>query len=147
MRRLTNYKILPELKLILECCKGKAQVIDAIDLKKEELLDRDFDPNYNVIVDFREFEIQFKSDVENKIIDFVEFLKGTKTQCRVSLLTDKPNQAVLSQLLKEFGSALPINFEIFSTLDGAVLFVKQTMNQFDLINTALEELNRNTAHE
>ena len=45
--------ILPELRLIIECCKGQASVEDAINMKKDELVDNSYNLNYNIIVDFQ----------------------------------------------------------------------------------------------
>ena len=47
MKKYANHMILPEFRLILECCKGQASVEDAIHMKKDELSDRLYNPNYN----------------------------------------------------------------------------------------------------
>jgi len=47
MKGLANYMILPEFRLILECCKGKASVEDAICMKKAELSDSLYNPDFN----------------------------------------------------------------------------------------------------
>ncbi len=75
MKESINYIILPELKLILECCKGQASVESIINRKKDELLDELYYPDYNILVDFREFENFNNSTYSHAISDFINFLK------------------------------------------------------------------------
>jgi hypothetical protein len=76
MKKYANYMILPELRHILECCKGHASVKDAINMKITETSDEFYNPHYNIIVDFRRFETNLDSTVQETTIDFLIFLKS-----------------------------------------------------------------------
>ena len=144
MINAANYMIIPELKLILECCKGHTKMVDAVKMKKDEVADPAYSLTYNVIADFREFEIEFKASDINLIKGFVDYLKSTKSKCNTALLTSTPHQVVLTNYLKDLSIDLPISFEIFSTLDSAINFVGYSDNNYNFINQKLIELNRIT---
>jgi archaellum biogenesis ATPase FlaH len=146
MKKYANHMILPNLRLILECCKGQASVDDAIDMKKNELSDKLYDPNYNVIVDFREFDSFINSSNIDSISNYINFLKQFEIKSKVALLTTKPHQVILSHILKELSiKSLAINFEIFSTLEAAIRFLNYLPENYDVINKSIIELNKNTA--
>jgi hypothetical protein len=100
MKKYANFMILPEFRLILECCKGRASVKDAIKMKKEELSDIFYDSNYSIIVDIREFETSIDATISKSISSFYDFLKELEIKSKVALLTTKPHQVVFSEILK-----------------------------------------------
>ena len=124
MKKLANYIILSELKIMVECYKGIVYAPDAIAYKKGMQQDPAHDPAYNIITDLRETEMNIQTqDHVKQIGQFLEFLKTTPVVRKVALLTDKPNQAVLAHLVKEFGKETIIQYEVFSTLTAAIKFV------------------------
>jgi hypothetical protein len=146
MKKYANYMILPQFSLILECCKGQASVEDAICMKKTELSDNLYNPNYNIIVDFQEFETFLDSTINESTINFYNFLKELDINSTIAILTAEPHQVVISVILKElntnFGS---FKIEVFSTIDAAIRFLGFPIEYFDLINNKIMELNKNTA--
>ena len=146
MKKYANHMILPEFRLILECCKGQASVEDAINMKKDELLDKLYNPNYNIIVDFREFDSFINSSNIRSVSDYINFLKKFDIKCKVALLTTKPHQVIVSQILKELSiKSLTMNIEIFSTLRAAISYLDCSFENYETINESLIELNKNTA--
>jgi|WetSurMetagenome_2_1015567.scaffolds.fasta_scaffold820282_1 hypothetical protein len=146
MKKLANYIILSELKVMVECYKGQLNATDAINYKKSMHENPAFDPAFNIITDLRETEMNIKTENQvNQLRDFLDFLKDTPVQRKVALLTDKPNQAVLAHLFKEFGKETLIEYEVFSTLAAAIKFVDLSPNYYDLINEALKKLSRTTS--
>jgi archaellum biogenesis ATPase FlaH len=138
--------ILPEFRLILECCKGEASVGDAIKMKKNELLDILYSPEYNIIVDFQEFETFLDSTINESITNFFNFLKGLDINSKIAFLTAEPHQVVISMILKELSTNLgAIKIEVFSTAEAAIRFLGLPIENFDLINNKIIELNKNTA--
>jgi hypothetical protein len=145
MGKYANYMILPEFRLILECCKGMASVEDAINMKKDELSDVLYNPDFNIIVDFREFETNIDSTIKTSTKNFFEFLKGLDMNCKIAILTKVPHQVVISILLKELSAnLLSINIEVFSTLEAALTFLGLLANDSDLITNKIIELNKTT---
>ena len=138
--------ILPEFRLILECCKGEASVEDAVFMKMTELSDSLYNPTYNIIVDFREFVTFLDSKVKEKTIDFYNFLKGLNINSKIAFLTAEPHQVVISLILKELNiNSELIKIEVFSTVEAAGRYLGFSDENFALINTKIKELNKNTA--
>jgi len=146
MKKYANYMILPEFRLILECCKGQASVEDAIYMKKTELSDNLYNPNYNIIVDFQEFETSLDSTINESTINFFNFLKELDINSKIAILTAEPHQVVISVILKGLIANLgTIKIEVFSTVEAAIRFLGFPIENFDLINNKIIELNKNTA--
>ncbi len=146
MKRLANYIILPDLKLMVECYKGRLVANDAINYKKSLLRDKGYNPAFNIITDLRETEMQIKAEEDlNELKGFLDFLKDTPVKRRVALLVDKPYQTALATLFKELGSLTIIEYEVFSTLGAAINYIGFTINEYDLINEALLKLSRDTS--
>jgi hypothetical protein len=146
MKKYANYMILPEFRLILECCKGPASVEDAISMKRAELSDNLYDPDYNIIVDFQEFETPLDSRINEPTWDFYNFLKELDINSKVAFLTAEPHQVVVSLILKELNTNIgAIKIEVFSTVEAALRYLGLPIDDFDLINKKILELNRNTA--
>ena len=138
--------ILPELNLILECCRGETTVEAAVSMKKAEMADSLYNPNYDIIVDFQEFETLLGATINESISSFFNFLKEIEIKGKVAFLTKKPSQVVISEILKRLSSrSLTADIETFSTLEGAIRFIGHSMDKLDLINSRISELNKNTA--
>lgn len=146
MKKYANFMILPEFRLILECCKGEAAVEDAIRMKKEELSDILYNPGYNIIVDFQEFESLIKIETTKSILSFSNFLKGIDIRSKIAFLTAEPHQVVISMILKELSrDFVNMRIEVFSTLEAAIKYLGYPIGSLDLINSKIIELNNNTA--
>lgn len=146
MKKYVNYMILPEFRLILECCKGPASVEDAIFMKKTELSDNLYNRDYDIIVDFREFETYLDSTINEQTANFYNFLKDLNINSKVAFLTAEPHQVVISLILKEL-STNPggIKIEVFSTVEAATRFLGIPAENLNLIKSKISELNKNTA--
>jgi len=146
MKKYANYMILPEFRLILECCKGQASVEDAIYMKKTESSDDLYNPNYNIIVDFRGFDTILDSTIKESTTNFYNFLKGLNINGKIAILTTAPHQVVISVFLKDLSTNLGYGkMEVFSTIEAAIRFLVIPIENFDLINNKFLELNKNTA--
>lgn len=146
MEKYANYMILPEFRLILECCKGQASVEDAVSMKKTELSDNLYNPDYNIIVDFQEFETFLDSTINESTINFYNFLKALDIKIKIAILTAEPPQVVISVILKGLSTnSETFKIEVFSTVDAALRFLGIPIDNFDLINNKILELNKNTA--
>ena len=146
MKKFANYMILPEFRLILECCKVQASVKDAIYMKKTELSDNLYNPKYNILVDFQEFDTFLDSTINESTINFYNFLKELDINSKIAILTAEPHQVVISVILKGLNTNLEtFKIEVFSTLEAAIRFLGFPLENFDMINNKIIELNKNTA--
>jgi hypothetical protein len=145
MKKYADYVIMPELGLILECCKGLTSVEDAVMMKKDQIVNKLYNPSYNIIVDIQDFETNLDATMPESISVFFDFIKEVDLCKRIAFLTTKPHQVVFSQILKGlFIKNSETEIEIFSTVEAAVRFLGYSADNFDLINTKLTELNKNT---
>jgi uncharacterized protein Yka (UPF0111/DUF47 family) len=145
MKKNANYAILPELGLILECCKGLTMVEDAVSMKKDEIANNLYNPAYNIIVDIQEFETSLDATMSQSISDFFSFLKEVEIRSRIAFLTTKPHQVVFSEIMKGlYKNHSKIEIEVFSTAEAAIRFLGYPADSFDLISNKLTELNKNT---
>jgi archaellum biogenesis ATPase FlaH len=145
MNKKANYTILPELKLIIECCKGDATDEESAQMKMAEVLDKNYDPTFNIIVDFREFETFINNTTFESISAFVHFLKALKIQSKVAFLTTKPHQVVVGEYLKELmNQRLDIELGIFSTVDACAEYLGYTENDLPQIRAAIAKTNEIT---
>jgi len=137
--------ILPEFRLILECCQGNVSVEDAVQMKKDELTDKLYDPGYNIIVDIREFETSIDATISTSISNFHDFLKGLDLKSNVAFLTTKPHQVVFGEILKRLGAgSLFMEIEIFSSPEAAIDFLGYSINDFESIKNKISALSNNT---
>jgi hypothetical protein len=146
MKKFANFMILPEFRLILECCKGNTSVEDAIKMKKDEVSDILYDPNFNIIVDIREFETPIEAAISKSISHFHDFLKALEIKGKVAFLTTKPHQVVFSEILKRLGqSSLSLKIEVFSSPEAAIDYFGYSFNHYVLIRHQIIALNNDTA--
>lgn len=146
MRKYSNYMILPESRLILECCKGQASVEDAVSMKKTELADELYSPDYNIVVDFREFETTLDATTKESTENFFDFLKELNINSKIAILTTAPHQVVISIMLKELGAVQrSLRIEVFSTLEAAARYLGIPGGKLDFIKNKILELSRNTS--
>jgi hypothetical protein len=146
MRSNANYLILPELRLILECCKGEASVEDAVMMKMDEMADPLYSKDYDILVDFQEFETFLNISTSETISNFHNFLKEIEISGKAAFLTTKPHQVVIGEKLKRLTSeSLTIKIETFSTIEAAIRFLGHSTDNLDIISSRISELNKNTA--
>ena len=114
-------------------------------MKKDELSDILYDPNYNIIVDIREFETSIDATISKSISNFYDFLKELDIKGKVAILTTKPHQVVFSEILKRLSKNSPkIEIAIFSSPEAAIEFIGFSFYNYDLIESQIIALNKNT---
>jgi hypothetical protein len=145
MTKHANYMILPEFRLILECCKGQTSVEEGICMKKNELADILYNPDYFIIVDLQEFETSLDYTINTSITSFYDFLNSLGLKSKIAILTAAPHQVVISMILKELSATLgEARIEVFSTVQAAIRFLGFPAENFESINRKITELNKST---
>ena len=145
MKKNANYLILPDLKLIIECCKGQANTEDATIMKRDEVADILYNPDFNVIVDLRDLKSIVNTTSVQAMTAFVPFLEGLGIKSKVAFLTTKPNQVVVAEILKNLSKKLTIDFKTFSTPEAAIKHIGCPGDKYKIVIEKLKELNRNMA--
>ena len=146
MKKFAKYIILPEYRLIINWYKGGVSADEAVTMKKEQLSDKLYDSNYNIIVDLRELSFALNSRNICSISKYIDILKDMLLKNKVALLTNTPNQVVLGQMIKQLCSELFLSkYEIFSTLDSALNYVDCPSEDFDIISNKINTLKITTS--
>ena len=141
MNKNISYKILPNLRLIVESYFGTFNGDDYIELKKSQLRDERFNSLYNNIADIRNSELSISNDDIRKCVEFMKSEKGLAGKRRAAVLTGTPNQVVISTLFASYGIELPMQFEIVSTLGAAMEWAKVASSDYSIVEGILSGLN------
>jgi len=121
MDKKFDFKIVPEKKLIIEYLKGDISYDDFIQLKESQFSDKDYDPHFNILDDFRDANFLFNY---TKVLDYIKYVKKSKIYYgnkRTALLTNTPNQVVISTFFSIVKEELPFKVDLLicSTLENA----------------------------
>jgi len=138
--KITEYHIIPECRLIIEYYSGNILMEDIINLKKRLSLEKTYDPNINILHDFRDSNLLIE---KYEIFEYIEFVKKhlkTLGKRQSAFLTDKPNEVVLTILFGEYNTDLPINSKIFSTIEHAIKWLGLQTLSIETINSVIEKL-------
>ena len=132
------YKILKDRSLIIECYSGKHNVDELIDFKMKVGSDPDYDPNFNIIHDFRNLIFDLEIEEVSKYIQVLNDNKKYVGERRSAMITQTPNQVTASLGFELLKNELPVTVKVCSTLDVALSFIKIPRKEwneiFDLLN-------------
>lgn len=131
----TKFKhfIIPNEKLIVEFYFGNIYFDDYIGIKKYICMDINYNPNYNVIMDFRGSALKLKKKDFKKVINFLTSYKKIKGNRKAAFVTENPyNVAQTAYFIMNKG-AIPIFPKTFSSMEAALqwLFIR-SINAYDL---------------
>jgi len=116
---------------------------DVIALNLKFIADPDYDPDYDVFLDYTDSAaMAFRIEV----FDFVEFLKKTiklKNTVRVGNLYDTPNQEFLLKAYKGFGKILNLDIENFFYLRDYITWMQFNTEQEIQLNELLNSIKSN----
>jgi len=134
MLSFQEYKIFPELELVIDLYHGALDLNGLIAFKRRQVIDTAFSPRFDLIADSRRSVLNFEpSDVE-MYADFVMQAGDVIGTRKTAFIADKPFQVVLATLFERFDSRLPHTFKVFSTPTGAINWIAKqgfTEGEFD----------------
>ncbi len=136
----TQYKVLPELKIIIEYFSGATVLVDMIEHRKKLIEDNEYNSNFNFITDFRDAILIFS---EEDVISYIDFARNTVNilgKRRAAILADTPNQSLVSNLYVLNIKDLPFLVEIFSTLDAALKWVRVSKDDKKIIEDTIKKM-------
>jgi hypothetical protein len=146
MNERTSYIILPDLKLIIELFSNSTTINDAIELKKLEIKDVNYDASFNFIVLFINIDLRSTDITEIEIKKYVESIKSDKQiigNRKSAIIAEKPNQVVLGTLYEMIAKELPMNFKIFSTIQAAMFWIGLSSEYESIVLKNIEVLKNN----
>lgn len=143
MNASASFKILPDLKLIIELFSDRTTINDAIELKKSEIIDINYNSGYNFIVLFININLPVTKVAETEIRKYVDSIKSNKQIIgtrKSAIITEKPNQVVLGTIYEMIAKELPMNYKIFSTLKAALNWIGLPSEYESVISKNIEDL-------
>jgi hypothetical protein len=146
MNESTSYIILPDLKLILELYTDQSSITSALELKKNEIKDKNYDSNFNFIISFTDLNAS-PSLADHEIQRYIDAIKSDKQilgNRKSAILTDKPNQVVIGTFYELAAKELPMNFKIFSSLEAALNWIGLSGEYESIVSDNIEYLKYKT---
>lgn len=142
MEKHLSYTILPELKLVICNYQGEISIKEVTQLTLTFIADPLFNPDFNVLLDFRNSAaIGFRVD----ITDYVDFLRKTisfKKKVKLGIVYSTPNQEFLLKFYKTFGKLLNLDIENFRQLEQYFDWMQFPENERQLITDSLQSIKK-----
>lgn len=142
MKNYINYLIVKEKKLIIEYYSGQIFLRDFIRIHEKKSNDKDFNVNHNLLIDFRDAEINLE---EEDVLELVKYHKNNKKlfgSRRAAHLTNTPNQVVAGFKFDIHNKELPVEIKIFSTLEASLSWVGLEIKDMNEIEYYLNTLKK-----
>ena len=140
MKSKISYQIIPENKIVLECFCGDLLWKDLINNKKKLLLEKEYDPTFNIIDDVRNAFVTYDEDDIKEFVELISDNKKLYGKRKSVILTKTPNQIINSIMLDSLKKSLPINFKSVSTLQEALKWVEISHKDYQFIEDSLDKL-------
>lgn len=122
MGKYLNYYVFKDYGLILIRLGGDLELNDYLEMKKAQLNDPDYDPDYDIIMDMTEMSSKFSQTSKNEMKQYVDIVKTfqiTTRKRKVAFLTRTPDQVVSSYMYKSVDDRNN-EFSIFSDIEAAL---------------------------
>ena len=142
-----NFITCDKIKLNIEVIRGRVN-LDVL-IKNDSSFDKEskFNPRYNCIIDLRDAEIELKVlDLKRAIERNADFYKNM-TPKKVGILVEGRENAALAYVFTSMVSSLPVYFEVYSSLEGALKWVEVPHHFISRINDRMriEDLEKELA--
>ena len=130
----SNYIILKEHHLIIECHSGNLDLESYITFIKSMVLDPLFSTNMNYLIDLSHVVITASIDDITKYNAFSEENFKAERKRRVALVTSSPNQMVFATLFKNSNTQKLKEVEIFSTKERALAWLNNNIDKEEIFD-------------
>ncbi|NJO90256.1 MAG: hypothetical protein HC831_15910 [Chloroflexia bacterium] len=135
------FKLLPHEQLIIEYFSGPVSWYDLVEMKRREVAEPNYNPNFNVITDIREAIVNL--DALDDVESYIDFLKSNQKSIgtrKTAILTNNSEQVIHSELLRVMKRDLPINIKTVSTYNAVFEWVELLPKVAQQIETYLDNL-------
>ncbi|MDF1516917.1 MAG: hypothetical protein RQ864_01750 [Lutibacter sp.] len=130
----SNYIILKDLNLLIECHSGSLDLNSYIDFVKSTTLDPLFSKNMNYFIDLCNVVVTASIDDIKLYNNFTNDNLQCDRKRRVALLTNSPNQMVFATLFKNSNTQKLKEIEVFSTKESALEWLNSSLNKEEILN-------------
>ena len=140
MKNKIEYIILDNKSLIIESYIGNFKVDELIEFKVKVSNDKIYDPNFNVIHDFRKLEFLFGIEEISKYINLISKNSKLLGNRKSVMITETPNQVVASMGFDLLKNKLPIQVNVCSTIENAFNFINLPKEDWKFIASLVNSL-------
>lgn len=143
MEKILNYQIIPEKRIIIEHYSGLVELNDLIACQNKVSYHADYNPNFNVVIDFRDARLSLGEADVLKYIHFVRSTTKVYGSRREAHITSSPHQVVAATMFEILKKDLPVNVKIVSTLGAAINWVGLDFNEIGMIDQTISTFKLN----
>jgi hypothetical protein len=134
-----KYKIFPEKRLIVKYYRGETSFKELIECINTTGQDKLYDPNYDVINDFRDSVSGMKIKEINEIFGYVKGHKVLYGKRKSVLLAKTPNQTVFSMISGLIKRESLVKIKSFSTLEESIKWLGLPYSDTAIIESCINE--------
>jgi hypothetical protein len=140
MLSFQEYKIFPELELVIDLYHGDLDLKGLIAFKRRQVLDTAFSSRYDLISDNRTSVLHFEPQEVEMYADFVMQAGDVIGTRKTAFIADQPYQVVLATLFERSDSPLPHTFKVFSTPAAAIKWIAKPRFAVEDFDRAVDEM-------
>jgi formyltetrahydrofolate hydrolase len=132
MKSYSNYTIKTKQNIISVNFYNQVFLKDILFLSYQILKCINHKPEYNILVKLNDAELCFENSNLKQFVGAIAGLVTKKNKSRrLAVVISTPDHAVKSFMLKSYCKQLPLNIEVFSTIEAAKTFANPTMMALD----------------
>ena len=140
MEKFGSYKILKKEKLIVEYHFGDINIADFINSRIMISSDSEYNPDFDLIFDFREVNMIVSQQDINKFVVFFKNYIPILGKRKSAYLTSKPNEVVITTLFSMNIKELSVLPNTFSTLEGVTAWIGNKEINTQILGDIIREL-------
>ncbi len=142
----SGYTILAQRKLVIEVLSGKAN-LSRIKTDRDLLYnDKNFHPEYKMIIDTRNVELHLNSDELSDYFNYVAKKEKILKKRETAFITSEDYKTALQQELKKYEKILPIRFYTFSDTGSCAKWLKDNTISKNTLDEIIFRLIKNPTH-
>lgn len=133
----SNYLILKEQNLLVECHSGNLDLESYINFVTSTTLDPLFSANMNYFIDLSNVVVTASIDDIRKYNNFTEATFISEKKRKVALVTNSPNQMVFATLFKNSNTQKLKDIEVFSTTTAAIHWLNSNLIKYEILDVLI----------
>lgn len=138
-----GYKVLSELKLIIEYRSGFVDVPGLFEYRVQQANDPLFNLNLDIFKELTEMDIDLViTDLEDYANHVAKIKEVSKVSVKEACLVKTPHQIIHGQMLKKYMDALDLQFNIFTDMQSAIDWLEKPITP-DEVTSIVNELKHN----
>ncbi len=140
MQNIYKYLIIKKVGLVIQFHQNELTYNGIKKLKLDIINDKDFNPNFGFLIDIRKAKITMTAEELEDYGDFVADNLKLEELKRLAILTEHPGQVAMSMIYSLNERLKPLQYRIFSTLDGAIHWLHIDISQIGMVQSEINKI-------